>query len=192
MATAGVYPGSFNPPTTAHLAIAEAARTTHDLDRMVLSVSRAALAKEHVDHPRFEHRISVLEESVASIDWLSVRVTERQLLADIAEGFDLLVVGADKWWQIQDPTWYGDDPAARDRAIARLPTVAVVPRDGLDLPDDLVLDVAPGLVEGVSSTRARSGDLDLMTPAARRFAERSGAWIDPDRYERWLGSDGAT
>lgn len=192
MATAGVYPGSFNPPTTAHLAIAEAARTAHELDRMVLSVSRAALAKEHVDHPRFEHRISVLEESVASIDWLSVRVTERQLLADIAEGFDLLVVGADKWWQIQDPTWYGDDPAARDRAIARLPTVAVVPRDGLDLPDGLVLDVVPDLVEGVSSTRARSGDLDLMTPAARRFAERSGAWIDPDRYERWLGSDGAT
>lgn len=187
--TAGVYPGSFNPPTTAHLAIAEAARTTHGLDRMVLSVSRSALAKEHVDHPRFEHRISVLEESVASIEWLSVRVTDRQLLADIAEGFDVLVVGADKWWQIQDPSWYGDDPAARDAAIDRLPTVAVVPRDDLDLPPHLVLEVAPHLTEGVSSTRAREGALELMTPAARRFAERTGAWLDPDRYERWLTTD---
>ena len=44
----GVYPGSFNPPTTAHLAIAEAARTHHRLDRVVLSVSRSALAKEDV------------------------------------------------------------------------------------------------------------------------------------------------
>jgi hypothetical protein len=188
--TAGVYPGSFNPPTTAHLAIAEAARTTHGLDRMVLSVSRSALAKEHVDHPRFEHRISVLEESVASIDWLSVRVTDRQLLADIAEGFDLLVVGADKWWQIQDPSWYDDDPVARDEAIARLPRVAVVPRDGLELPAHLTLDVAPHLTEGVSSTRARAGELELMTPAARRFAERTGAWLDPDRYDHWVAGEG--
>ncbi len=186
MGTAGVYPGSFNPPTTAHLAIAEAARDQHRLDRVVLSISRAALAKEDVDHPRFDHRIQVVEESVAELDWLSVTVTERQLLADVAEGFDVLIVGADKWWQIQDPTWYGDDPAARDAAMDRLPTLAIVGRDGLAVPDANRLDVPGGWTEDVSSTRARAGAVEMMTAAARAFAERSGAWLDPARYDRWL------
>jgi hypothetical protein len=186
MGAVGVYPGSFNPPTTAHLAIAGAARDHHGLDRVVLSVSRSALAKEDVDHPRFEHRIEVLEASVAALDWLSVRVTDLQLLADIAEGFDVLVVGADKWRQIQDPAWYDGDPEARDGALARLPTVSIVPRDGLELPPERVLAVPPHHVDGVSSTRARAGAVDLMTPAARRFAARTGAWVDPDRYDRWV------
>lgn len=189
MATTGVYPGSFNPPTTAHLAIAEAARDQRNLDRVVLSVSRAALAKEHVDHPRFDHRIEVIEASVANTDWLSVRVTEHQLLVDVAAGFDVLVVGADKWWQIQDPVWYDDDPAARDEAMAALPDLAVVARDGLDIPEDLRLHVAEDRTEGVSSTLARSGATELMTEAARAFADRTGAWLDPERYDRWLIAD---
>ncbi len=186
MGTSGVYPGSFNPPTTAHLAIAEAARDRHRLDQVVLSVSRSALAKEDVDHPRFDHRIEVIEASVADIGWLSVRVTDRQLLADVAEGFDVLIVGADKWWQIQDPAWYGDDPAARDAAMHRLPTLAIVARDGLAIPETNRLDVPGGRTEHVSSTRARDGAVEMMTGAARAFAERSGAWLDPAGYDRWL------
>lgn len=192
MARAGVYPGSFNPPTIAHLAIADAARRVHRLERLVLCVSRSPLAKEHVDHPRIEHRIEVIEASVAELDWLTVEITDDQLLIDIARGYDVLVVGADKWHQIQDPVWYGGDRAARDRALARLPTVAVVPRNGITVPADLLLDVAADATQGVSSTRARTGAGHLMTPAARRFAERTGAWLDRQRYERWvaLGSDG--
>jgi hypothetical protein len=189
--TVGVFPGSFNPPTVAHLAIAEAALRAHRLERILLSVSHTALAKEHVDHPRFEDRIAVLEESVSHAERIGVRVTEHQLLADIADGFDVLVLGADKWHQIQDPAWYGGDPAERDRVIGGLPTVAVVPRDGLDVPAAIRLDVPDGTTVDVSSTRARNGDLDLMTPAARRFAHRSGAWIDVERFERWLASPDA-
>lgn len=188
----GVYPGSFNPPTTAHLAIAATAIVDHGLDRIDLTVSRAALAKEHVDHPRFDHRIEVLDAVAAADDRLRVRVTEQQLLADIAAGYDLLIVGADKWLQIQDPVWYGDDPAARDAALASLPTVAIVPRDGLAVPSDLVLDVPTEAIEAISSTAARAGNTAVMAPAARAFAERTGAWIDEPRYERWLSADGAT
>lgn len=185
MGAVGIYPGSFNPPTVAHLAIAEAAWRTHRLERVVLSVSRSALAKEHVDHPPFDDRIAVIERSIVDLDWLTVEVTHQQLLADIADGYDLLIVGADKWHQIQDPSWYGDDPIERDRAIARLPDVAVAPRDGIRVAAHLVLDIPGGLADGVSSSRARQGDLDLMTPAAREFADRSGAWIDPLRFDRW-------
>lgn len=184
----GAYPGSFNPLTTAHLAIADAARAQHRLQRIDLVVSRSALAKEDVLHPRFEHRIEVLREAAAGIDWLAVTVTEQQLLADIASGYDLLIVGADKWWQIQDPIWYGGDERQRDLAMADLPAVAIAPRDGLETAPEHTLTVSGRLIGDVSSTAARAGNLDLMVPAARAFATRTGAWIDPDRYDRWLAA----
>lgn len=184
----GVYPGSFNPPTVAHLAIAEAARDRHGLDRIDLCVSTSALAKEDVVHPRFEHRLAVLETAVADLDWLAIRATELQLVADIAAGYELLIMGADKWVQIQDPVWYDDDPSARDAALASLPTVAVAPRDGLETPPDLTLEVIPDLIAKVSSTIARAGETRLMLSAAQDFAERTGAWIEPERYDAWLTS----
>lgn len=182
----GVYPGSFNPPTVAHLAIAGAAYRDHELTRIDLTVSRNALAKEDVDHPRFEHRIAVLQRIAAELTWLQVRVTDHQLLADVSQGYDVLVVGADKWWQIQDPAWYGGDVNARDDALARLPTVAVAPRAGHELPVERRLDVGGADLATVSSTAARSGRVELMAPAARRFAEETGAWVDESRYRRWL------
>ena len=187
-----MYPGSFNPPTTAHLAIARAAIDAHGLDRVDLTVSRSALAKETVDHPRFAHRIEVLRATVADDPSLGVVVTEAQLLVEIASGYDLLIVGADKWWQIQDPVWYGGDPAARDAAMTALPSVAVVGRDDMAVPPELLLDVHDRLVSGVSSTRARSGDVSMMTPAARAFAADTGAWTDEARYDRWLATSADT
>lgn len=185
----GVYPGSFNPPTVAHLAIAEAARERHDLDRVDLCVSTSALAKEHVDRPLFAHRIEVLEAAVADLGWLTIKTTDLQLVGDIAAGYDVLVMGADKWLQIQDPVWYGNDPEARDAVVASLPTVAVAPRDGLDIPVEMTLDVMPDLIAKVSSTIARAGETRLMLKAAQDFAERTGAWIDPERYEQWVGAN---
>jgi nicotinic acid mononucleotide adenylyltransferase len=182
----GVYPGSFNPVTTAHIAIAQAAIEQHRLDRVDLAVSRTALAKEDVVHPRFEHRIEVLERAATQHGRLAVVVTEQQLLVDISQGYDVVIVGADKWWQIQDVSWYGNDEAARDAAIAALPTVAVASRGHLAVPDAQALVVDDGLTDGVSSTAARSGSIELMAPAARRFAEATGAWVDPERYDRWL------
>jgi len=40
----GVFPGSFDPLTTAHLAIADAAIEACELHRLDLVISRAALA----------------------------------------------------------------------------------------------------------------------------------------------------
>lgn len=174
--------------TTAHLAILETARAHHRLDRIDLVVSTSALAKEDVLHPRFEHRIEVLRQAVAGSDWLEVRVTEQQLLVDIAAGYQVLIVGADKWWQIQDPEWYDDDPVARDSAMAALPTVAIAPREGLETPPELTLPVPPELTRNISSTAARNGALEVMVPAAHEFALRTGAWIDPARYDRWIES----
>ncbi len=183
MAARAVFPGSFNPPTVAHLAIARAARIQFEVDHLDLVISRRSLAKEDVDHPRFQHRIDVIKQTVEPFSWIGVVVTKTQLLVDIARGYDLLVVGADKWRQIHQAEWY-DSLDARDRALADLPSTAVVPRQGHPHPGRRTLQLDDATLAAVSSTRARRGEIALMSPAARRFALDTGAWIDPERYER--------
>ena len=185
MARVGIFPGSFNPPTTAHIAIARAARDQRHLERIVLTHSHQVLGKDVVERPLFRHRVEVLEAVAAKHRWLGAEVTSHRLLADIAEGYDVVVMGADKWHQIHELQWY-DDEASRNAVLARLPEVAVAPRPPLTVPDELVLDVPPTIVDGISSTEARAGRLELMAPAARHFAVQTGAWVDAERYEQWL------
>ncbi|HAQ42378.1 MAG: hypothetical protein CL407_01265 [Acidimicrobiaceae bacterium] len=180
-----VYPGSFNPPTIAHLAISEAAITHCNVDTVVWTVSRIALAKEEVVRPLFEHRLAVLHEVAKEFEWLEVKVTEKQLLADIALGYDLLIMGADKWHQIQDPVFYDNNPGLRDSVLSTLPKVAVAPREPFETPSELELPIASGL-ELVSSSEARGGSISLMLQPAQKFDVATGAWTDSERYERWL------
>jgi hypothetical protein len=181
----GAYPGSFNPPTHAHISIAAAARAQHGLQRVDLVVSRVALAKESVARPLLAHRIDVLNSVVESQPGLGLVVTDSQLLVDIAGGYDVLIMGADKWVQIQDPVFYDGSETSRDAAMAALPDLAIVPRRPHAHPRHLELDL-PEDLHHVSSTAARTGQHHLMVEAARRFDQRTGAWTDPQRYERWL------
>jgi len=179
----GAFPGSFNPLTLGHLAIAEAARTQCELDVVDLVVSRVALVKEHVQRPRLEDRVAVLRAAAASRPWLGVVVTDCQLIADAAAGYEVVVMGADKWAQVVDPAFYGDSEAARDTAVARLPSVAVAPRPPFDVPDGItILDVT----HDASSTAVREGRTEWMVPEAAEFDRISGAWSDVDRYDAWL------
>lgn len=180
----GVYPGTFNPPTLAHLAIAAAARARHRLDRIDLTVSRVALGKGCLERPILEDRLDVLRAEAAEHEWLAVVLTDAALIVDIAHGYDVVIMGADKWAQVRDQAWY-DSPAERDRALAELPTLAIAPRPPHQVPEEHQLAVSPELGT-ISSTLARDGHRDLMTPAAVRFDELSGAWSDRARYERWL------
>jgi hypothetical protein len=179
----GAYPGSFDPPTVAHLAIADAARRRCGLERVDLVLSEVTLGKEGAHHAGLADRVAVLEAVAASRPWLGVVVTRARLLVDIAAGYDVVVMGADKWAQVVDPAWYGS-MAARDEALARLPRVAVAPRPGWPVPAGVValdIDDAHG---AVSSTAARAGDHHHMVPEAAALARATGAWVDPDRYAR--------
>ncbi|MEZ5247466.1 MAG: hypothetical protein R2707_20425 [Acidimicrobiales bacterium] len=175
MSRIGVYPGSFNPPTRAHLEIAVAARETHGLTRVDLAVSTVPLGKAAVDLPRFDDRLEVIRASIADVEGLELIVTEAQLVADIAVGYDVVVMGADKWAQVNDPAWYDHDPAERDAVVARLPRLALAPRPPHDIPDEYRLPVAEDLLE-ISSSAARAGRADWMTDAAREYHHRTGAW----------------
>ncbi len=194
-----VYPGSFNPPTKAHLAIAELAIAQLRLTSVTFALSRVALAKESVERPVLDHRVSVVRQSVAHLNTaevtVEVMVTDHQLLVDIADGFDVLIMGADKWEQIHDVVFYDGDPIRRDDAIARLPDVALVPRPPTHVgrPGAQLLNLdspTEQMIDGVSSSLARDGNHEIMTPEAQAFDEATGAWTDPQRYEAYLAKLG--
>jgi nicotinic acid mononucleotide adenylyltransferase len=173
----GAYPGTFNPPTVAHLAIAHAALArVPQLDRLDLVLSRAPLGKDDLDRPSVDERATVLRAALTQEPRLWVAISEARLIVDVAVGYGVLVVGADKWAQIVDPAWYGGSDTARDDAVARLPgCVLVVPRGGSQTPE---LPAGAELLAvdddhlHVSSTRVRAGEHELMLPAARA----SGLW----------------
>lgn len=170
----GVYPGSFNPPTIAHIEIAQTAREHHRLERVDLAVSTVTLGKEPVQRPSFDERVAVIEASLAPIEGLGLVVTDHQLIADIANGYDVVVMGADKWAQVNDVGWYLDQ-AACDAALAALPTLALAPRSGFDIPAEHALPVDPFLLE-ISSSAVRAGRTEWMTAPARAHHERHGTW----------------
>jgi nicotinic acid mononucleotide adenylyltransferase len=187
----GAYPGSFNPPTVAHLAIAEAAWRQCGLERVDLVVSRSPLGKEPDDLARLEDRVAVLEAIAGRQPWLGVRATDARLLADVADGYDVLIVGADKWAQLVDPVWYGGSEAARDQELARIRRIVVAPRRAHDLTGREVLELGD-VHRDVSATEARAGRTDWMAPEAAEFDELTGAWTDPARYRRWIQAGAGT
>ncbi len=159
----GAYPGTFSPPTIAHLAVAEAARRQGRLDRVELLVSEVGLGKEGPGVPSAEERAAALGAVTASRPWLSVRTTAARLVADIVAGYHAVIVGADKWAQLVDPAWY-DSPRARDEALQRLPPVLVAPRPPFPLPSGVtVLDLDEVYAE-VSSSAVRGGRREWMLP----------------------------
>lgn len=170
----GVYPGSFNPPTLAHIEIALAVVAHHGLERLDLAVSTVPLGKGVVDRPPFHDRIDVIRASIADHSSIDVVVCESRLIVDIAAGYDVVVMGADKWAQIAELEWYSDE-AERDAALAALPRLALIPRHPLTVPAKHRVPVGSHLLE-ISSTAVRAGRTEWMTTAAREFNDRTGAW----------------
>jgi nicotinic acid mononucleotide adenylyltransferase/predicted RNA-binding protein with PIN domain len=180
----GVYPGSFDPPTIAHAAIAEAAVRAGQLDHLDLAISRDALGKDAASQRPLAARLAALERLTESRPWLHVIVTDARLIADIAAGYDAVVMGADKWAQVRDPAWYGEDPAERDAALARLPRVLVAPRPGFTVEGAEALELPEHLGE-VSSTAAREGSHHLIPPEARRRVIVDGNNVIGSRPDGW-------
>jgi predicted RNA-binding protein with PIN domain len=178
-----VFPGSFDPLTKAHIAIAEAAVHRAHLDRLDLALSRLALGKEHGGHASLDERVTAIERAGRARPWLGVVVTDARLVADVARGYDVVVMGADKWAQVRDVEWYESD-AARDDALRALPRVLVVPRPGFDAAGVEVLDIDGELMH-VSSTRARAGEHDLLAPEARRRIIVDGNNVIGSRADGW-------
>ena len=121
----GILPGSFNPPTIAHLELAGAARRRFDLDHVVFSLSSVIVDKERVEGLCREDRLLLLSLMGQEHPWAAVAVINRGLYSEQVPAFrasfgaaaDLwFIVGMDKVLQIFDPGYYDD----RDRALNAL------------------------------------------------------------------------
>ena len=156
MGLRAAFPGTFDPLTVGHLAVAQAAHHELHLEVVELVISVDPIGKQ-AGSPVSE-RLAAIEQHRAGRPWLTGRQTAHRLLADIAEGYDVLVIGADKWHQLHDLSYYGGADA-RDEALARLPRLVVAPRAGAALPDDPSVHVlrTPVGVREVSSTAVRAG-----------------------------------
>lgn len=123
--------GSFDPPTIAHMALAEAAMEL--VDGVALVYSLRTLSKDPgAGDPLMEEeaRLRVLERLASRRKGLVVGVSSHGLLLDqvraardVLLGSDIfLVMGSDKALQVLDPAWYQD----RDSALGALFRQAVV------------------------------------------------------------------
>ena len=138
----GVYPGTFDPPTVAHLHIARRAVEQLGLDRLDLTISSSTLGKDDARLTPIDERIAELEAIIGDDRRFAVRSSPDSLIVDLADGYDVIVVGADKWAQVLDPVWYGGTDA-RDEALARLPIVALAPRPPWTDPESDPVGVVP-------------------------------------------------
>jgi hypothetical protein len=147
------YPGTFDPPTIAHVAVAEAAWRACGVDRVELVLSVDPIGKAGA--APLAERVAALEALCDGRPWLGVAVTEHRLIADVAAGYHAVVVGADKWAQVLDASYHPTEADWR-ASLDRLPPVVAVARRGATPieGDVLVLDVDLG---EVSSSAVRAG-----------------------------------
>jgi nicotinic acid mononucleotide adenylyltransferase len=80
----GLLAGTFNPLTTGHVALAEAARDA-GCDRVLLTMAPVSLAKETVERAHALDRLDWLVEWARTRPWVAVAVASHPLLVDMAE-----------------------------------------------------------------------------------------------------------
>ena len=122
----GVLCGSFNPPTLAHVGLADAAAAA-GLDQVVYAVAKVTVDKEIVTGIALEDRLLLLMACTAGRADRGVALVNRGLYVEQARAFRELVggrtrltfvIGMDKLFQILDPDYYVDREAALDELFS--------------------------------------------------------------------------
>lgn len=134
----GVFAGSFNPLTRAHVALANAARRAAGLDALIWACAAASVDKEQVERAALVDRLAQMRAFVAGRRRDGLALLNRGLYVDEARTIRALltssaeltlIVGYDKIVQIFDPKYYADRDAAL-RALFSLARLLVAPREG--------------------------------------------------------------
>nr|BBH95335.1 hypothetical protein KTA_35340 [Thermogemmatispora argillosa] len=133
-----VFPASFNPPTTAHLALLRKAQEQEGRDVTIYAaLSKQIVDKEHVERPTLLDRLVLLQQILQH--WLphvGLLLFNRGLYVEQAEAVYrcfpavsrlTFLVGFDKVVQIFDPRYYSDRDAALHQ-LFRLAQLLVAPR----------------------------------------------------------------
>ena len=103
---------------------------------------------------------------------MGVVVTELQYVSDIAEPYDVVIVGADKWNQLLDVRFH-PTPEAHDGGPGQAAHAARRARGRpWPVPDEHRLDVPDAPRPRSAPPRSAQGRKDWMAPEAREI----GAW----------------
>ncbi len=203
-----LLPGSFNPLTDAHTALADLALESGRVDVVAYLLASRTVDKERVEGASLADRLICLGEYVKEHPRQGVLLVNRGLYVDQAgiarQTFPDLealwfVVGYDKIVQIFDPRYYQDRDAALDRlfSLAAFLVSTRAPAGPRDLDDFLArpenrryadrvfrLDLPPAY-QHLSSTRVRDAAQRGAIPAesvpsiVARFLRETGAYQAP-------------
>jgi len=204
-----VFPGSFNPPTNAHIAMlrqAQHCEQLQDAGKVYAAVSKHTTDKEHVERPLLVDRVALLESVLRHhVPGVGIILFNRGLYVEQAEGIRAafpavtklyFLLGFDKIVQIFDAHYYVDrDKALRD--LFSLAEVLVAPREDagarelqalLEAPQNrqfasfvhlLPLDAS---YRDVSSTQIRqdfAGHQQYVPSEVARFIRETGVYASP-------------
>lgn len=135
-----VFPGSFNPPTNAHLALLKQARLyarEHEQMYIYAAISKQTVDKERVERPLWVDRIMLLDVLLKRrFSHTGILLFNRGLYVEQAEAIRasfhnvrhiLFLLGFDKIVQIFDPHYYENRDAALQKLFS-LAEVLVAPR----------------------------------------------------------------
>lgn len=162
-----IFPGTFNPPTIAHIEIALAALEQLQLNRVDFALSRKALNKVDPDLTPLDLRLKAIATLVKSYPRLGLVYSDRQLIVDMSEGYEYVILGSDKYHQLHDQRYY-ESRKALLAGLARLPTLVIAPRGESAPPNTISLDLSSDL-STVSSTLARAGNRSLLPGPIRNL-----------------------
>jgi nicotinate-nucleotide adenylyltransferase len=175
----GILGGSFDPPHIGHVAMAQSARETLGLDKVLLMPARRPPHKEAVDLSGWEHRLEMARLAARDLKGIEVSLHEEsnlgasytvETLRRFRELYDdevYFILGADSLRDL--PGWR--EPGS----LLELATIVVFPRDGIDARlavegDASIVVFETPVIEVASSDvrrKRRAGDrIDHLVPAA--------------------------
>jgi nicotinic acid mononucleotide adenylyltransferase len=204
-----VFPGSFNPPTTAHIALLKQARAfAHIQESMTLyaAFSKRTVDKEAVERPLLLDRIVLLDDILHKrLPHAGILLFNRGLYVEQAEAIHhsfprvkriLCLLGFDKIVQILDPHYYQDRDVSLFELFKRA-ELLVAPRGNAGEKELAELLHQPqnqrfahfihalsfnAMYRNVSSTSARqgaSGSASEVPQEARLFMRKTRAYAPP-------------
>jgi nicotinate-nucleotide adenylyltransferase len=180
----GVFGGTFDPPHSGHVRMAQHARETLGLDRVLFSVAPRPPHKDAASTVALQHRVAMVRLAIEGAE--RVHLTQVEEAHGVSFTVDLLracrgrtaadlyfLMGADSLAELS--TW--KDPGE----ILRLATLVVFPRDGLSIrldvpgPAGVIVFESPRI--DVSSTDLRrllaaGAPVESLAPAVAEYARR--------------------
>ncbi len=147
-----LLPGSYNPPTTAHLALAEASLRAVPGASLYLALGTTIINKEHTERATLLDRLLLLDLIARRTGQIGVLLTNQGLYVEQARAARaafpqaselLFVVGFDKIEQIFDARYYQHRDAAL-KELFSLASFMVAPRANHEAADIATLLSQPG------------------------------------------------